>query len=125
MSIGQNIKALRESHDMTQAQLGRVAGVTDKAVSTWEADIKVPRMGAIQKIADYFHVPKSAIIDDVKMDSPAPSPAPLPPLIGKLVSIASSLNGEGQEKLVEYAQLLDSSGQYKKYDSSELGRKEA
>lgn len=64
MSIGSNIKQLRESHGLTQAQLGQIAGVTDKAVSTWESDVKVPRMGAVQKIADYFKLPKSAILDD-------------------------------------------------------------
>lgn len=64
MSIGSNIKLLRESHGLTQAQLGQIAGVTDKAVSTWESDAKVPRMGAVQKIADYFRVSKSAILDD-------------------------------------------------------------
>ena len=64
MSIGSNIKQLRESHGLTQIQLGQIAGVTDKAVSTWESDTKIPRMGAIQKIADYFKLPKSAILDD-------------------------------------------------------------
>ena len=54
MSIGQNIKRLRELHGMNQSELAQIAGVTDKAVSTWENDLKIPRMGAIQKIADYF-----------------------------------------------------------------------
>ncbi len=64
MSIGSKIKALRESAGLSQAELGKIAGVTDKAVSTWENDIKTPRMGAIQAIADYFRVPKSYIVDD-------------------------------------------------------------
>ena len=63
MSIGEAIRHLRESHGMTQAELGQIAGVTDKAVSTWEADIKVPRMEAVQRMADYFEVPKSVILD--------------------------------------------------------------
>lgn len=64
MSIGSNIKNLRVAHDLTQSDLGRIAGVTDKAVSSWESDAKVPRMGAVQRIADYFSIPKSAILDD-------------------------------------------------------------
>ena len=75
MSIGSNIKHLRESHGLTQAQLGQIAGVTDKAVSTWESDAKVPRMGAVQKIADYFRVPKSTILDD-GFDSVMPAAIP-------------------------------------------------
>lgn len=64
MSIGRNIRRLRESHGMNQAQLAEIAGVTDKAVSTWENDLKIPRMAAIQRIADYFGLLKSDIIED-------------------------------------------------------------
>ena len=64
MSIARNIKALRESHNLTQAEFGKIAGVSDKAVSTWENGSAEPRMGAIQKIADYFGVSKGSIIDD-------------------------------------------------------------
>lgn len=74
MSIGANIKRLRTDAQLSQAELGKIAGVTDKAVSTWEADIKTPRMGAVEKMAAYFGIPKSAILDDVY-----PSPAPIPP----------------------------------------------
>lgn len=64
MSIAENIKRLREAHGITQAELGEIAGVSDKAVSSWEAGIKFPRMGAVQKIADHFGIKKSAIVDD-------------------------------------------------------------
>ena len=92
MSIGQNIKRIRESHGMTQAELGLIAGVSDKAVSTWEADMKIPRMGAIQKIADYLHITKSAIIEDDESSLNARVPQgfePLPetvkiPLVGSI-----------------------------------------
>ena len=64
MSIGGNIKKLRLQHGLDQAQLGKIAGVTDKAVSTWENNISIPRMGAIEKIANYFGILKSDIIED-------------------------------------------------------------
>lgn len=64
MSIAKNIKDLREQHQMSQYEFGKVAGVSDKAVSTWENGLKTPRMGAIQKISDYFNIPKSRIIDE-------------------------------------------------------------
>ena len=67
MSIGDNIKRLREAHDLTQEQLGEIAGATDKAVSTWEKGKAVPRMGAIQRMADYFGISKSDIIEDKEM----------------------------------------------------------
>lgn len=64
MTIAENIRNLRESHGMSQAEFGAIAGVSDKAVSTWEKGIKTPRMGAIQKLADYFGIRKSDIIED-------------------------------------------------------------
>ena len=79
MSIGPNIKRLRTDAQLSQAELGKIAGVTDKAVSTWEADIKTPRMGAVEKMAAYFGVPKSAILDDV-YQAPVPVPPGLEPL---------------------------------------------
>lgn len=69
MSLGKRIRQIRESHGMTQAQLASIAGVTDKAVSTWENDINTPRMGVIQRIADYFGLQKSDIIDEPKNNS--------------------------------------------------------
>ena len=65
MSIGENIKRLRDKHGLTQAELGEIAGVSDKAVSTWEKDNAVPRMGAIEKMAAYFGVSKADIIEDI------------------------------------------------------------
>lgn len=66
MSIGKNIKKLREIHNLSQKELAEIAGVSDKAVSTWENEIKEPRMGTIQKIADHFGILKSDIIEDKK-----------------------------------------------------------
>ena len=65
MSIAENIKRIRLEHGLSQAELGKIAGVSDKAVSTWELGIKVPRMGAVEKMATYFGIAKSVILDDV------------------------------------------------------------
>lgn len=64
MSIGENIRKLRSKYDLTQQQLGEIAGVSDKAVSTWENDSKVPRMGAVERISQHFNIPKSKILDE-------------------------------------------------------------
>lgn len=64
MGIGTNIKKLREMYQLSQKDLARIAGVSDKAVSTWENDIKEPRMGAISKMAAYFGIKKSNIIEE-------------------------------------------------------------
>lgn len=78
MSIGRNIKRLRELHNLSQKEFAEIAGVSDKAVSTWENEIKEPRMGAIQKIADHFNILKSDIIEDRNFNvSPIDKNAPV------------------------------------------------
>ena len=66
MSIGKNIKRLRSKYGLTQEELGAIADVSSMAVSQWENDRAVPRMGAVQAIADHFNISKSEIIDDEK-----------------------------------------------------------
>lgn len=68
MSIAENIKKIRERFDLTQDELGEIAGVSGGAVSTWERGTAEPRMGAVQRIADKLHISKSDIVDD--NDSP-------------------------------------------------------
>ena len=72
MSIGSNIKRIREAHGMTQEAFGKIAGVSSMAVSQWENDRAVPRMGAVQLIADYFKINKGEIIDDQPTRSALP-----------------------------------------------------
>jgi transcriptional regulator with XRE-family HTH domain len=94
MSIGSNIRELRTRYGLTQQQLGEIAGVSDKAVSTWESGQKEPRMGAIQKLSDYFNIPKSYIIDD--HDHNAPTPLLLSPDELALLQNYRKLSPEGQ-----------------------------
>lgn len=65
MAISDNIKKLRLQHGMTQDEFGALFGKSGKAVSTWEHGKRTPKMGEIQKIADYFGLKKTEIIDDI------------------------------------------------------------
>lgn len=79
---------------MSQEEFGRIAGVTDKAVSTWENDTKIPRMGAIQRISDYFGIRKSDIIEENNiLESKMPH--------HELIKKYNQLNESGQSKLME------------------------
>lgn len=64
MTIGENIRRLRELHELTQRELGQIAGVSDKAVSTWENGTKTPRMTAIKRMAAFFGIPAGDLLDD-------------------------------------------------------------
>lgn len=64
MSIADNIKNIREKYNLTQDELGAIAGVSGGAVSTWERGTAEPRMGAIQKISDKLGISKSEVIGE-------------------------------------------------------------
>lgn len=71
MGIGDNIRRIREAHGLTQEEFGKIASVSSMAVSQWENGRSVPRMGAIQAIADYFHISKGEILDDAALPAGA------------------------------------------------------
>ena len=114
MSISENIKKLRECYGISQKELAAIANVTDKAVSTWETGNNKPRMGAIQKIADYFHIKKSDIIEDFGWQNFNQN---------KLQNFdLDSLSPENREKALEYIKLLHMSEEqnlYKKKSKEE------
>ena len=62
MSIADNIKKIRKEYNLTQDELGAIAGVSGGAVSTWERGTAEPRMGAIQKMSDKLGISKSDIV---------------------------------------------------------------
>lgn len=56
MDISEKIHRLRTENDLTQIEFAKIAGVSDKAVSTWERGEKEPRMKPLQKICAHFNV---------------------------------------------------------------------
>lgn len=63
-TIASQIKKLRKSRGWTQPQLADRISVSKQTISNWETGLKVPRMGALQKLADLFNVPISEIVSD-------------------------------------------------------------
>ena len=98
MSIGDNIKNLILKHNLSQSELASVVGVSDKAVSTWEQNKAVPRMGVIQKMADYFGLQKSDIIE------PSDTTA-IQSSNGRAVKKGASLNQDESKLLADYRNL--------------------
>ena len=103
MTIGDNIKSLRLGHNLSQAELANVAGVSDKAVSSWEQNKSVPRMGAIQKMADFFGIQKSDIIEPSNVtthtskERSAKKETPLNHDESKLLADYRNLNGNNRQ----------------------------
>lgn len=55
-SLGTMIRALRTERGMTQLDLARQMGVTDKAVSNWERDLSIPDVSSLPRLAGLLGV---------------------------------------------------------------------
>ena len=106
MSIGKNIKLLRERKGMTQEELGKAVGVSSMAVSQWENNRAVPRIGSIERLSEALGVSKSELISDDDLSSRPSNAIPITgskpaylPLLGRVHA------GDAQEPDVIDAQI--------------------
>ncbi|MBR4429961.1 MAG: helix-turn-helix domain-containing protein [Clostridiales bacterium] len=64
MSLGTNIKQLREERGLTQEQIADNIGITFQAVSSWERDEYKPDTEKLIKLAELFDVSVSALVEE-------------------------------------------------------------
>nr|DAU71605.1 MAG TPA: Repressor protein CI [Caudoviricetes sp.] len=64
MEIARKIYLLRTENGLTQAELAKISGVTDKSVSAWENGTRDPKIGPMQKLCDYFGIDVHQFIDE-------------------------------------------------------------
>ena len=64
MSIGRNIRLLREERKMTQEQVAEALDVSFQAVSSWERDEYRPDTDKLIRLANVFDVSVSAIAEE-------------------------------------------------------------
>ncbi len=64
MSLGTNIKQLREERGLTQEQVADKIGITFQAVSSWERDEYKPDTEKLIKLAELFDVSVSALVEE-------------------------------------------------------------
>lgn len=56
-TFGSILIELRNEKGLTQAELGEMVGVTDKAVSKWERDLSLPDIEMVKTLAEIFDKP--------------------------------------------------------------------
>src|SRR5690625_7403346 len=62
--FSKNLKKLIEKRGIDQRILADYLGISEMSVSNWVNGNKYPRIGNIQKMADYLGVKKSDLIED-------------------------------------------------------------
>lgn len=109
--LSKNLTDLLAKYEKNQKEVADAIRVSPQTFNTWCKGIAIPRMGKIQALADYFNVPKSALID--AQASPDLPVRPLcPPGYDKLDEV-------DRAKADGYIEALLSADKYKKTILSE------
>ena len=90
-TFGATISALRKEKGLTQLELARQMGVTDKAVSKWERDLSFPDVASLPKLAEVLGTSVDELLEvkTAAQEESAPSKVPaLAELVLKAVALA-------------------------------------
>lgn len=63
MSIASKIRELRKSRQMKQEDLAKILDVSVSSISLWESGDTVPRMAQLIRMAEYFGITVSELVD--------------------------------------------------------------
>ena len=105
--FSKNLRRLLEESGKTQKELAEAIGESQQVVNTWAIGRSIPRMGRVQKLADYFGVEKSVLVDEWQEPSIPSYSNILPlqrkriPLLGEIACGEPIFCNEGRESYVE------------------------
>lgn len=66
--FSENLNRLLQDREKTQSEVAKEIDVSPQTFNTWTQGIAIPRMGKIQRLADYFHIEKSALLDKASQE---------------------------------------------------------
>lgn len=88
--FSKNLRRLLEESGKTQKELAEAIRESQQVVNTWATGRSIPRMGRVQKLADFFRVKKSALVDDQR-ESDIPQLSNILPLSKKRVPLLGEI----------------------------------
>ena len=97
--FARNLRRFLDARGMQDKDLVEVTGASQTAISDWLNAKKYPRIDKIEKMAVFFGVKKSDLIEEQTRDEHEA-------VIKHLVDMFNSLPDEGKERTMEYLQFL-------------------
>lgn len=104
-TLGDRIRNLRIIHGMSQDDLAKAVGVSNRTVSTWERDARMPRMGPIEKMVKLFNVSKPYLMLGQK-DEKSPT-AVTSEASEEFIKLAKKIQSLPSDKQAIILQLID------------------
>jgi len=65
MTIGERIKELRLGENLSQTQLAKMIGVSQKAIDYWERNVNEPKASYIISLVQYFNISFDDFFSDI------------------------------------------------------------
>ena len=94
-SFGATISALRKQKGMTQLDLARQMGVTDKAVSNWERDLSFPDVTSLPRLAEILGVSVDELLEAKTATQEAPARSKVPAIVELVLKAIALAMGVG------------------------------
>lgn len=107
--IAKNLKRLMNDRELSNVELSEIIGVSESTVGKWLLEKSIPRMGAIEKLANYFHINKSDLLEDrsnakeIKLDI---QPRKIP-ILGKIAAGTPILAVENHEDYFDTSEFIN------------------
>lgn len=98
-----NLKKYMDKFNLKQRDIARICDVSQQSVSLWLACERLPRMGSVQKLADYFGILKSELLEDDNSQELYKAKR-----LQTLYLIANNMDDNDFNELVNYARYLNS-----------------
>ena len=93
-TLGMMIASLRKENGMTQFELAKKMGVTDKAVSKWERDLSCPDVNTIPRLAEVFEISVDELMQ-IKAKSQDETKKDVTPMIHMIMKAIALAMGVG------------------------------
>lgn len=110
MEMSKKIYLLRTENNLTQSEFAKIAGATDKAVSSWEKGIRSPKIQYTKPICEYFGIDLNTFIDESNEvykagisvdDGNKPAEPELDELDRELLRLSAQLTPEQKRRQIE------------------------
>ena len=94
-SFDATISALRKQKGVTQLDLARQMGVTDKAVSNWERDLSFPDVTSLPRLAEILGVSVDELLEAKTATQEAPARSKVPAIVELVLKAIALAMGVG------------------------------
>ena len=84
--FSKNLKKYMNEYNINNRELSNVVGVSESTVGKWLLKKTIPRMRIIEKLANYFNIEKSDLLEEKEENSPQQSVGIRIPVLGRVAA---------------------------------------